>query len=101
MRFDFPRLSVKNFRQRCQTNHYRARFDFGVMHRFGFDNLKNAALFGAENPVCKAGRYSTDSQRVSDFVNYPKTRVLIISTFYSIAIARPHIHWRYLHELSY
>jgi hypothetical protein len=33
------------------------------MRRFRFDNLKNAALFDAENPVCKAGRYSTDSQR--------------------------------------
>lgn len=54
------------------------------MRRVRFDNLKNAALFDAENPVCKAGRYSTDSQRVSDFVNYPKNRVLIISTFYSL-----------------
>ena len=40
MLFDFPRLSVKNFRQRCQTNHYRARFEFGVMRRFSFYNLK-------------------------------------------------------------
>jgi len=65
--------AVQNFSQRCQANYHRARFDFGKMRRIGFDNLKNAALFDAETPVCKVGGYSTDSQRVSDFINYLKT----------------------------
>ena len=40
--------AVQNFSQRSQANHHRARFRFGKMRRFGFDNLKNAALFDIE-----------------------------------------------------
>jgi hypothetical protein len=42
--------AVQNFSQRFYANHYCARFCFGKMRRFGFDNLKNAVLFDAENP---------------------------------------------------
>ena len=57
----FLHLALQSLRQRCRANHYRARFNFGEMHRFGFDNLKNAALRDAEHIgglLCRQHRFA-------------------------------------------
>jgi DNA-binding winged helix-turn-helix (wHTH) protein len=63
-------LAVQILSQRCQADHHRARFGFGVVRCPGFDNLENAALRDAEKLGglldCQRGRAAFRASRLRD-----------------------------------